>query len=90
MERKFLSQEEYYRILRNSSPRGNSSPRRNSSPGSRGVETIVAHAEIIAHGLLFSVLDKDKVTPESMFNGYGVQINVSNEGIDIVPSLYRH
>ena len=59
-----------------------------SSPWSRGFETIVAHAEIIVHGLLFSVLDKDKVTPESMFNGYGMQINVSNEGIDIVPSFF--
>jgi hypothetical protein len=35
---------------------------------------IVAHAEIIVHGLLFSVLNKDKVTPLSMFNGYGMQI----------------
>jgi hypothetical protein len=48
---------------------------------------IVAHAEIIAHGILFLVLDKDKFTPESMFNGYDMQINVSNEGNDIVPTF---
>ena len=60
---------------------------RNSSPRSRGFETIVAYAEIVAHGLLFSVLDKDKVTPESMFSGYGMQIKVSNAGIYIVSSF---
>ena len=38
-------------------------------------------------GLLFSLPDKNKVTPESMVNGYGMQINVSNKDIDIVPSF---
>jgi hypothetical protein len=37
------------------------------------------------HWLLFSMLDNDKVTPESMLSGYGMRINVSKEGTDIIP-----
>ena len=39
-------------------------------------------------GYFFQYWTKIKLPQNTMFNGYGMQINVSNEDIDIVPSFF--